>query len=212
MVGSSISAVLSYIFKIQVPAPHGGFLILALVNSPLLWVGCILAGSVVGAILYVLAMPKISEKPSSKDSFLFHPEITTLSLKGKTKTEVIEEMVELLDKARILKDKTEFKKTIYKREALSTTGIGQGIAIPHAQSKSVRKACVAVGISKEGFDFESEDGTLAHMIFMIATQENNENLHLKTLSELSSKLMHEEFRDKMMQSESKTALLEILNS
>lgn len=62
MVGSSISASLSYVFDIQVPAPHGGFLILPLVSNPLLWVGCILAGSVVGAVLYVLVSPKVEEE------------------------------------------------------------------------------------------------------------------------------------------------------
>ena len=60
MAGSSISAVLSYMLKIQVPAPHGGFLILGLVNKPLMWVACILAGSVVGAILYAAVTPKVT--------------------------------------------------------------------------------------------------------------------------------------------------------
>ncbi|MCC0706423.1 fructose-specific PTS transporter subunit EIIC [Clostridioides sp. ES-S-0190-01] len=57
MIGSSISAILTYIMKIEVPAPHGGFLVLGLVNKPLLWVGCILAGSLVGAILYMIVTP-----------------------------------------------------------------------------------------------------------------------------------------------------------
>ena len=59
MIGSSISAILSYITKITVPAPHGGFLILRLVNHPLLWVGCILAGSVIGAFLYIITAKNV---------------------------------------------------------------------------------------------------------------------------------------------------------
>ena len=59
MIGSSISAILSYITKITVPAPHGGFLILRLVNHPLLWVGCILVGSVIGAFLYIITAKNV---------------------------------------------------------------------------------------------------------------------------------------------------------
>lgn len=61
MAGSSISAIATYIMKVQVPAPHGGFLILPLVHPAITWVLCILAGSVVGAILYVLTAKDVEE-------------------------------------------------------------------------------------------------------------------------------------------------------
>lgn len=226
MVGSSISAVLSYMMKIEVPAPHGGFLILGLVNKPLLWVGCILAGSAVGAVLYVLVTPKVHEEIAEAASVgnvvqtartemetsksLYHVNTVTLQVKGKTKDEVIEEMSSLLEKDGTLIDKAKFKKAIYEREEMSTTGMGMGIAIPHAKTSAVKVPRVAVGISKEGFDFASEDGKPAHMVFMIATSESGGDLHLKTLAELSGKLMHEEFVDSLMNAKTKEEIIRLL--
>ncbi len=233
MIGSSVSAVLSYMMEIEVPAPHGGFLILGLVNKPLLWVGCILVGSAIGAVLYVLVTAKVVEaavapavstansgasagnasrtevKPAQS---LYHADTVTLQVKGKTKDEVIEEMATLLEQGGTLADKETFKKAIYEREALSTTGMGMGIAIPHAKTSAVKIPRVAVGVSKEGFDFASEDGELAHLIFMIATNENGGDLHLKTLSELSGKLMHEEFTDSLMTAASREEIVRLLEN
>lgn len=232
MIGSSVSAVLSYLMEIEVPAPHGGFLILGLVNKPLLWVGCILVGSAIGAVLYVLVTPKVVEaaeapagslaaggnagavsrteaKPAQS---LYHANTVTLQVKGKTKDEVIEEMASLLEKDGTLTDKETFKKAIYEREAMSTTGMGMGIAIPHAKTNAVKIPRVAVGISKEGFDFASEDGEPAHLVFMIATNENGGDLHLKTLAELSGKLMHEEFTDSLMNAKSREEIVRLLEN
>ena len=227
MAGSSISAVLSYMAKIEVPAPHGGFLILGLVNKPLLWVGCILIGSAIGAVLYVLVTPKVDIEAKKADNFsvksavsktetnkndsLYHVNTVTLQLQGKTKDEVIDEMASLLDADGVLSDKAEFKRAIYKREELSTTGMGMGIAIPHAKTSVVKNPRVAVGISKDGFDFESEDGEPAHMVFMIATNESGGDLHLKTLAALSGKLMHEEFIDSLMNAATKQEIVQLLD-
>ena len=239
MIGSSISAVLSYLMAIEVPAPHGGFLILGLVNKPLLWVGCILIGSAVGAVLYVLVTPKVTEAAegpavseaqktetasavsaansgagngSRPAQSLYCANTVTLQVKGKTKDEVIEEMASLLEKDGALTDKETFKKAIYDREALSTTGMGMGIAIPHAKTNAVKIPRVAVGVSKEGFDFASEDGQPAHLVFMIATNETGGDLHLKTLAELSGKLMHEEFTDSLLNAKSREEIVRLLEN
>ena len=105
-----------------------------------------------------------------------------MNLKSKTKQDVINEMVELLDKNGILNNKNEFKKEILEREELSSTGFGNGIAIPHAKTSAVKIPRVAVGISKDGFDFDSVDGNKANLIFMIAAGDDDNDLHLKTLS------------------------------
>ncbi len=215
MIGSSVSAVFTYLMKIEVPAPHGGFLILGLVNRPLLWVACILAGSVVGAILYVLVTPvkQTEVKASLKEDAgkdLFVPETVTMDLKGTTKDEVIQEMAELLYVNGTLKNKQKFIHAIYEREKMSTTGMGMGIAMPHAKTSAVEKPRVAVGISKNGFDFDSEDGKKAYLIFMIAVTEKDNNLHLDTLAKLSGKVMHEEFRNALRNAESKEQVIELL--
>ncbi|MDO4289004.1 MAG: fructose-specific PTS transporter subunit EIIC [Eubacterium sp.] len=228
MAGSSVSAVLTYLMQIEVPAPHGGFLILGLVNKPLLWVGCILVGSVIGALLYVLVTPSVDQDGSLEDGeakkdtedeaaketaakSIFAPETVTLDLKGDTKDEIIGEMAALLDKDGVLSDKQAFIDAIYEREALSTTGIGMGIAIPHAKTAAVKTPRVAVGISKKGFDFESEDGEPVHLIFMIAVTDKDNNLHLDTLGKLSGKLMHEEFTEALKNAKSQEEVIALLN-
>ena len=143
---------------------------------------------------------------------MYHASTVTLQVKGKTKDEVIEEMASLLEKDGVLADKENFKKAIYDREALSTTGMGMGIAIPHAKTSAVKIPRVAVGVSKEGFDFASEDGEPAHLVFMIATNENGGDLHLKTLAELSGKLVHEEFTNSLMNAKSREEIVRLLEN
>ena len=229
MAGSSISAIATYIMKVEVPAPHGGFLILGLVNKPLIWITCILLGSAIGAVLYVLVTPKVEvaiagqdvsivndvekneTKHDSQKNDLYKENTVCMNLKSKTKQNVINEMVELLDKNGILNNKNEFKKEILEREELSSTGFGNGIAIPHAKTSAVKIPRVAVGISKDGFDFDSVDGNKANLIFMIAAGDDDNDLHLKTLSHLAQNLMDDEFVKEILNSKSKKEIVQLLS-
>lgn len=229
MAGSSISAIATYIMKVEVPAPHGGFLILGLVNKPLIWITCILLGSAIGAVLYVLETPKVEvaiagqdvsivndvekneTKHDSQKNDLYKENTVCMNLKSKTKQDVINEMVELLDKNGILNNKNEFKKEILEREELSSTGFGNGIAIPHAKTSAVKIPRVAVGISKDGFDFDSVDGNKANLIFMIAAGDDDNDLHLKTLSHLAQNLMDDEFVKEILNSKSKKEIVQLLS-
>ena len=229
MAGSSISAIATYIMKVEVPAPHGGFLILGLVNKPLIWITCILLGSAIGAVLYVLVTPKVEvaidgqdvsvvndvekneTKHDSQKNDLYKENTVCMNLKSKTKQDVINEMVELLDKNGILNNKNEFKKEILEREELSSTGFGNGIAIPHAKTSAVKIPRVAVGISKDGFDFDSVDGNKANLIFMIAAGDDDNDLHIKTLSHLAQNLMDDEFVKEILNSKSKKEIVQLLS-
>ena len=91
---------------------------------------------------------------------LLSKESIKLNLSSKTKPEVIDEMVDLVNASGNLNNKEEYKKAIIAREEMSTTGIGEGVAIPHAKTKAVNKACLAAGVSKDGIDYESFDGSL----------------------------------------------------
>lgn len=219
MIGSSISAVLTYLMKVQVPAPHGGFLILGLVNEPLIWVGSILIGSVVGALLYVLVTPKV-QKVSDKTSVskveeakpsLFDEKTVCLHIKSQSKEAVLDEMIELLANDHILNNKKLFKEEILNRESLSSTAVGNQVALPHARTSAVNKARVAVGISKQGFDFEDPNNEKCHFIFMIAARENDGDLHLQTLASLSRKLIHEEFIEKLKACKSEQEIVRLLD-
>ena len=126
----------------------------------------------------------------------------TLNLVASTKMEAIDKLVDLLENSGNLNNKEEYKKAIIAREEMSTTGIGEGVAIPHAKTKAVNKACLAAGVSKHGIDYESFDGSLSHLFFMIAAPDGANNTHLEVLSRLSTILMDEEFRTNLINANS----------
>ncbi|GAA3888620.1 PTS fructose transporter subunit IIABC [Anoxybacillus suryakundensis] len=120
-----------------------------------------------------------------------------LDLKAQTKKEVIEELANVLEKTGKLHDRETFIEAIFAREAQSTTGIGEGIAIPHAKTKAVRTPAVVFGRSKDGIDYDALDGKQSHLFFMIAAPEGANNTHLEALSRLSTLLMDSSFRSKI---------------
>lgn len=136
-----------------------------------------------------------------------------LSLKTNQKVDAIEELVNVLDSAGKLTNRTEFKKAILKREEQSTTGIGEGIAIPHAKTKAVKQAAIAFGRSTDGVNYESLDGQPAHLFFMIAATEGEgaNNTHLEALSRLSTILLKEEVRKLLLEAKTENDVLAIID-
>ncbi|OAA95049.1 PTS fructose transporter subunit IIABC [Clostridium coskatii] len=134
-----------------------------------------------------------------------------LKLDSNTKLEVIDELINILDSAGKLNNKDEYKKQILKRESEFSTGIGEGIAIPHAKTAAVKIPSLAFGIKKERLDYESLDGTDAQLFFMIAASEGADNEHLDTLARLSSMLMNEEFKNKLINAKSKNEVLNLID-
>lgn len=209
MLSSSISAITTYLMRVEVPAPHGGFLILGLVNKPVVWVLCILLGSFVGAVLYILVTP-VAKKNTALPEDLLKEETVCLSLENTGKEEVIDEMVAMLYADGVLQDAEAFKKEILKREAISSTAFGNGIAIPHGKSPAVRMPRVAVGISKNGVSFDSSDGEPVYAVFMIAVGENEDEIHLKLLSALSKKLMNPGFLSRLKECTGKDQIIRLI--
>ena len=121
------------------------------------------------------------------------PERIKVNLEGKTKEEIIKEMAQLFVKSEVLnsEDLEEFVKEINEREKLTPTGMQDGIAIPHTRTPLVKELSLALGISREGVDFESMDGEPSKLIFMIAAPEETKKEHLDLLAEIS-KLSYEE--------------------
>ncbi|MCC9023837.1 fructose-specific PTS transporter subunit EIIC [Bacillus nakamurai] len=134
-----------------------------------------------------------------------------LNIESKKKENVIDEMVTVLDKAGRLNDREAYKAAILNRESQSSTGIGEGIAIPHAKTASVINPAIAFGRSKAGVDYDSLDGQPAHLVFMIAATEGANNTHLEALSRLSTLLMREEIRKQLLEAETKDAIIDIIN-
>ena len=120
------------------------------------------------------------------------------NLQATTKSEVINELIDILDADGKLSDKEQYKAAVLHRETEFSTGIGMGIAIPHAKDSSVKEAALTLGISAKGLDYESLDETPAHIFFLIAVPADSNDVHLKVLSFISRKLMHQEVRDNLM--------------
>lgn len=134
-----------------------------------------------------------------------------LSINSTEKMDAIEELVSVLDSANKLNDRAEFKKAILKREEQSTTGIGEGIAIPHAKTKAVKQAAIAFGRSSNGVNYDSLDGQPSHLFFMIAAPEGANNTHLEALSRLSTILLKQEVRQLLLEANSEDDILNIIN-
>lgn len=134
-----------------------------------------------------------------------------LNLKATNKDEVINQLVDVLWDAGKLNDKVLYKEEILKRESLSSTGIGERIAIPHAKTSAVKNATLALGIYKDGVDYDSLDGEPVNIVFMIAAPEGANNEHLETLSRLSVLLMNPEFKNGLLNAKTPQEVLSLLD-
>ncbi len=130
----------------------------------------------------------------------------------KTKEEAINKLVDLMDATGRLSDKEEYKKAVLTRESLSTTGIGDNIAIPHAKTAAVKEPGLAAMILSDGIDYDSLDGEPAKLFFLIAAPEGENNLHLDVLARLSMMLMDPEFKDMLISAKSVDEFLNLIDS
>lgn len=134
-----------------------------------------------------------------------------LNAKVSSKDEAIDKLVDLMDASGNLNDKKEYKNKVLERESLSTTGIGDGIAIPHAKTKAVKNPGLSSMVVKDGVDYDSLDGAPAKLFFMIAAPESANNLHLEVLARLSTILMDESFRESLINAKSKEEYLKLID-
>lgn len=146
-----------------------------------------------------------------KNSNLFSENCINLNLKGSTKSEIIDELVEMLNAAGKLNDKEEYKKQILKRESQSSTGLEEGIAIPHAKTAAVKIPSIAFGLSKNGVDYESLDGEPSKLFFMIAAPANASDTHIEILSKLTTMLLDDDIRERLLEVKTPQEVIEILS-
>lgn len=133
-----------------------------------------------------------------------------LSLSGGTKDEVLAELADVLDRAGKLNDREAFLEAIQKREKESTTGVGDGIAIPHAKTAAVKTPTIAFGRSEKGVDYASLDGKNADLFFMIAATDGAGQFHLQALSRLAGFLMDPNFTSRLRGAKTKEEILSII--
>lgn len=134
-----------------------------------------------------------------------------LNVRAKSKAEVIDYMTRLQEKAGNLNDRESYKQGVLAREAEGTTGIGEGIAIPHSRGPAVKKAGLAAIVLKDGVDYESMDDEPVYLAFMIAAPEGGGNVHLEALARLSTMLMDETFKDALIQAKSVDEFMQMID-
>lgn len=128
-----------------------------------------------------------------------------------TKKEALDQMVALMAASGKISDEEGYRKQVYLREEESTTGIGGGIAIPHGKCAAVRKPGLAAMVVRDGVEFESLDGMPAHLIFLIAAPDTEDNIHLDVLSKLSVLLMDQNFVEKLTKAETAEEFLSVID-
>jgi PTS system nitrogen regulatory IIA component len=127
-------------------------------------------------------------------------------LSAKNKKSVLEELVSLLAAEQQAVDRGELLRVLLEREKLGSTGIGDGIAIPHGKSSQVKRLLACFGRSTEGVDFVSMDGKPAHLFFLLVAPENSAGVHLKALARISRLLKDGLFRKRLMEAHSREEL------
>ena len=141
---------------------------------------------------------------------LLSPSCIDLNGIASSKTNAIEKMVDLMEKRGNLTNKEVYKKGVFAREEESTTGIGEGIAIPHCKSDSVKEPGLAAMVLPEGVEYDALDGDPVNLIFLIAAPNTKDNVHLDVLSRLSTLLMDEKFVSDLRAAKSPEEFLDII--
>ena len=134
-----------------------------------------------------------------------------LDVAADSKEEAIDKLVSLMDAGGRLNDKAGYKEGILAREALGSTAIGEGIAIPHAKVEAVKEPGLAAMVVRDGVDYEAFDGSLAHLLFMIAAPAGGADVHLEALSRLSTLLMNPGFKENLIAAKDKDEFLKIID-
>jgi PTS system nitrogen regulatory IIA component len=129
---------------------------------------------------------------------MLRQEFVLEELHGRNKGDVLAELAAVFTKAGITMDPDEMLKVLLERERLGSTGIGEGVAIPHGKMAGLKEMVVSFGRSRGGVDFEAIDGKPAHLFFLLMAPENSSGLHLKMLAKISRMLKDHTFRSRLM--------------
>jgi fructose-specific phosphotransferase system IIA component len=145
-----------------------------------------------------------------KISDYLKPEAIIMEIKAKEKIAAINELVAHMVKNKLVDDGKEFINALAKRENLESTGIGDGIAIPHARTNAVRALVLAFARSPDGIDFSSIDGKPSHIIFLIASPENMKSEYILALAKLSRLLRKRVVRELLRNAKDSDEIMEII--
>ncbi|MDD5491642.1 MAG: PTS sugar transporter subunit IIA [bacterium] len=133
-----------------------------------------------------------------------------VNLQGKEKKDVLEEMVDALVKSKKITSKEKVVKILLDREELGSTGIGQGVGIPHGKTNEVDNVVIAFGSSKQGIEFESLDGEPVYLVFLLLAPIESTGIHLKALAKISRILKDKHFRQSLRDAKDVAEVVKII--
>jgi fructose-specific phosphotransferase system IIA component len=133
-----------------------------------------------------------------------------MSLRSRTKDEVLGEMVDILDKTGKIKNKDAVLKSVMDRERIMTTGIGNGVGVPHCKTNAVDRLVAALGVSRDGIDFQAPDDEPARLIFILIAEQNNPGPHVRALARLAKLLSSKQVRDALLAAKTPDELLQTI--
>ena len=139
-------------------------------------------------------------------------ELMDFNLQGETKADVIKELVNLTAQSSLVRDRDELMAAVYEREKLVTTGVGYGVAFPHAKTRAMKGIVIVFGRSEVGVDFEAMDKKPVHLLFMIAAPEDAIGAHLNVMARLSYIMKSEKNRERLMRAKTAGEVMLILDS
>jgi fructose-specific phosphotransferase system IIA component len=142
---------------------------------------------------------------------ILEPACIKVPLAGRDKESVITELVDILDANGLLVDKNDVLQAVLSRENTRSTGIGSGIAIPHGKCKGVEDLVMAIGISRQGVDFQSIDNKPVHIIVLLASPTDRTGPHIQALARISRLMLDEEFKNKLQNASSAQELYDLIN-
>ncbi|UXU64533.1 fructose-specific PTS transporter subunit EIIC [Staphylococcus agnetis] len=232
IIGAMVAAVIAALGGVGDRVAHGGPIVAVLggIDKVVIFFIAVIIGSLVTAAL-VLVLKKRSpivatageretsiettentghaDATTNKDASqtqLIHKNTIMIKTQPMTRDEAIEHMVSNLDKQGYVKDKATLTRDIFAREVESTTALGMNIAMPHAKSAGIKEPVVSVLKNNEGVTWESLDGTVPQIVFLITVPEHSHDTHLKTLQNLSRHLMDDAKREALLLSETENVL------
>lgn len=141
---------------------------------------------------------------------ILHPQCVNLNLKAKTKNELFEEMVDMMAEAGLLTNKKTALAAVKEREKLMSTGIGDGVAIPHAKCNAAEHLVAAFGRTSTGINYQSLDDEPVYLIFLLVTPESESSPHVKALARISRLLKHKFLRQSLLEAKTAQEVLDII--
>ncbi|WP_406927178.1 fructose-specific PTS transporter subunit EIIC [Staphylococcus aureus] len=221
MIGAMIASVLAAIGGVGDRVAHGGPIVAVLggIDHILWFIFAVIIGSLVTMITVLLLKrrtPVIAVDNTAKHSHLnkpshvFNQQTIIIADQNMSRNEAIDTLIHQLKVCRYVEHTSHLKNAILEREMESTTAIGMNVAIPHAKSDVVKQPIVAVMKNNHGVKWESLDGSLPQLIFLIAVPNNSQDTHLKILQRLSKALMNDETRQSLINANSTTEIYNLL--